>query len=703
MKQSFTLVTLLCFFIATAQESRNFVIYKDCLHKFILTADNSNQKFTATLEARFLKPDYSWSFAKKDKSEVTAFVASADQRLAVVQKDKNVFLDAQNVATNETVNVADWDTSMFKVKWTGTGTDAVLIIAHKKNVDIAEADFIESVKTVTEKNKKDCTSLVAVKLDARTTREEFVTVLDMMVAECPESKNLEEDLKNQNLADKYKLIKDDLFEWALNQMRTRQLKTILDSVAALGNDPAAEIRMKENVAIVFINEEVKKQLKTDENAVTSLNEFVKSTTTSKSRMKPTTEANKEAKNFFESERKVIDLVAAEKHKDQIIESYIHVYKIKECEFQMTNNMMNLTFRLEDLLDPTNIIRLKTDKFLISTKSNLARISWSSLDEESDGFSTDIYLSDLIELKAHSAKKVYLLNFANENTVITPGQPLALYTKRAFDYLNAKAFFDAYSTFANEKTEEINNPAPLQMEIGFDAPMERLQWKRVQYLSDFSGSFNFSPMGKSSPFYLLKNNTSGDNNRPLNYFELLRNHYINDNVRISLFKMNGGKEFMFWNFGFGFRHYLTNVREQTYKIRYNSNPVIYDTVPDLENRTITSMIGPELSFKYQYAVNQWFGFDMTLSYNFLKIQRGADDDFKTLLEKYHYSAGKYGERSLHVFSYEANLFFQVFKLAGASNAGGFFMRYRLYDDMSSNTKAHHQFLVGYSTNLRNFVK
>ena len=76
---------------------------------------------------------------------------------------------------------------------------------------------------------------------------------------------------------------------------------------------------------------------------------------------------------------------------------------------------------------------------------------------------------------------------------------------------------------------------------------------------------------------------------------------------------------------------------------------------------------------------------------------------TLLKKYNYSIGNIHDRSLGVFSTEVNAVFQLPKIVNNSNAGNVFLRYRLYDDVNSNVKSHHQFLIGYSTNLRSMIK
>jgi hypothetical protein len=179
----------------------------------------------------------------------------------------------------------DWDTVLLKIKWPYNSQDTVLYIAYLNHIQTTDSSRkISSVKTIAIKSKQNCSAVSGSEIDNTISFQEFCSHLDVLLSQCPYTSNLEQTLKDQKLEDDYSRIKEQLYTWAILAMTSAQqkakldslsndygyrLKAGLDSVASLGNEPAARLEVKRDLAIVFVRDslwEAKPEVRGNDNS-----------------------------------------------------------------------------------------------------------------------------------------------------------------------------------------------------------------------------------------------------------------------------------------------------------------------------------------------------------------------------------------------------------------------------------------------------
>lgn len=376
------------------------------------------------------------------------------------------------------------------------------------------------------------------------------------------------------------------------------------------------------------------------------------------------------------------------------------YRIASAEVQINRNMMSLRFYICDLKKPDPFHRyIETRQYLINLKKDYKQhwFDYSINKNKANEEKLRWVLDDMLLYKANDSTKEVYRNVEYTNSTLSPGKSYTVYKRTTFDYINFIAFLDLYDVLEKQK---VDNTGPIQTELAFDVPMfERVSHKSWAFLQSVYGSINLSPLGKSTPYYLQEKTDT--TNFGLYSIDVLRNHWLNNNVKFNLIRYNAGIEHQFVSLDLGFRHYMTKIRERNL---VDTTTAESQPLPNYEEHVDATLIGPELTLKTEYTIDDWIGFDCGFSYSPLFIQKSQKlDEFLAKNSVSSYNFKDYRKNNeLHLLTFELNFYIRP-RLKNDNNPSGFFFRYRLYDDLGTNRAVHHQAMIGYAANIQGLLR
>lgn len=260
--------------------------------------------------------------------------------------------------------------------------------------------------------------------------------------------------------------------------------------------------------------------------------------------------------------------------------------------------------------------------------------------------------------------------------------------------------------SNIEDDEQKPRSNAQIELQLNMPVNGKNNGRIVWAPHVNGTVNFSPLGKSSPFYLFDYSDStnvlyGDSSLPraayrIEPFDLMRNYYLQWGGMFSVFRVNhtSGLQILSHDFELGFRHYLTKLRTNNIVDSAGNRNVNYDKKIDV------STIGPYFNYKFDGQIEDIFGFDLNLGAQYLFTQEGIGynfEKFRKVNNVVNYVNNRF------VFVQEMNFYAKPFAKVNPGNPSGVYLRLRSYQPVGTAVNLHYELMIGYALNLNTLIR